>query len=287
MDENRAVTQQILPPEPISLAEQNAPAAKSDAKPYRLLGLFVSLAAIAVLAIVYGAFIGTWIYIFVFGWNHLVEVVKQLFSSVATGEDTFLPLVLRDFSNSLVVSLTLSLIIYLAAGLAVVSLARFRGGPAWRTLIAWRPWTPWAAGRLYWFIVIGALIYSFISNALIASYYPPSKDWFTVPHDNRVSALLLFLVAAVFAPVAEELLFRGWIYTSLRAQFGFWISLVVSSAIFAGLHYEETHIYALAVFPIGLALGVMRETSGSLKASISFHAFFNAVAFGLAAFDFG
>jgi membrane protease YdiL (CAAX protease family) len=43
----------------------------------------------------------------------------------------------------------------------------------------------------------------------------------------------------------------------------------------------------LAVFPVGLALGAIRETSGSLKASISFHAFFNAVAFALAAFNLG
>jgi hypothetical protein len=36
-----------------------------------------------------------------------------------------------------------------------------------------------------------------------------------------------------------------------------------------------------------MALGAIRETSGSLKASISFHAFFNAVAFTLAVFNIG
>jgi len=276
MDENRAVAPKMSLSEPIGSAGLYALAGKSGAKPYRLLGLCLSLAAIAVLAIVYGAFAMGLIfmaYAAALGWTHTHNLLNDLLAGRI------------DAGAHLELGFAGSILIYTAFGLAVLSLARFRGGRAWRMLIGWQAWAPWKAGRVYWFIAVATLIYSFISNALIATYYPPSKDWFSVPQDNRFSALLLFLAAAVFAPVAEEILFRGWIYTSLRAQFGFWISLVVSSAIFASLHYEETHIYALAVFPIGLALGAMRETTGSLKASISFHAFFNAVAFALAAFN--
>jgi membrane protease YdiL (CAAX protease family) len=62
---------------------------------------------------------------------------------------------------------------------------------------------------------------------------------------------------------------------------------LISAALFASAHYESTHIYAPVVFPVGLALGGLRETTGSLKGSISFHAFYNAIAYGLALFDIG
>jgi membrane protease YdiL (CAAX protease family) len=290
MDENRAVIDELEEAASAPCADgvaaplEKTPIAGSNmAKPYRLLGLFLSIPVLLMLALVYAEIAGTGAYGVIFGWDRLRGLLRQIADGFAKGDIvTFIGSAFASFSY-----LTVSILIYAAIALAIFSLARFRGGAAWRTLIAWQPWNLWKAGRLFWFIAAGALIYSFISNALIATYYPPSKDWFTIPHDNFSAAFQLFLVATVFAPLAEELLFRGWIYTSLRAQFGFWISLVASAAIFAGLHYEDTHIYALAVFPIGLALGAIRETSHSLKASISFHAFFNAVAFALAAFNLG
>jgi membrane protease YdiL (CAAX protease family) len=48
-----------------------------------------------------------------------------------------------------------------------------------------------------------------------------------------------------------------------------------TAALFAFLHYEKTHLYALAIFPLGLALGLMREWSGSIKPTIAFHAVYN------------
>jgi uncharacterized protein len=248
-------------------------------KPYRLFGLCLSLIAILLIALVYAAFAGGIAVLadgLAFGFAHPLDLAQRMAADAAGG----------DPATVLHIGLVLSIATYLAVSLAVMTLARFRGGKAWRQLIGWRPWSPLRTSRTYWFIAGGALIYALGANFLIGVLYPASKDWFTVPKE-LASAMMLFVLAAVLAPLAEELLFRGWIYTSLRASFGLWAALLISSALFAAAHYESTHIYALAVFPIGLALGAMRETTGSLKASISFHAFYNAVAYGLAAFDIG
>jgi len=294
MDENRNAIGEPRAAEPATPGadETASPAgapieASGGGKPYRILGLCLSILVLLILAVVYAALAVIAIYGAVFGWVRLISLFRQIADSLTAGDiTTFFSLFIGAALASLSY-LAMSILIYIAIALAILSLARFRGGCTWRALIAWQPWALLKAGRPFWFIAIGALIYSFISNALIAYYYPPSKEWFTVPHGNVWLAFQLFLVAAVFAPIAEELLFRGWIYTSLRAQYGLWVALVLSSAIFAGLHYEDSHIYALAVFPVGMALGAIRETSGSLKASICFHAFFNAAAFALAAFDLG
>ena len=91
----------------------------------------------------------------------------------------------------------------------------------------------------------------------------------------------------MLAPFTEELLFRGWIYTSLRFSFGLWPAVLASAAVFGFAHYEDTHLYALAVFPVGIALALIRERTGSVKASMLFHAFNNLIAFCAAALNIG
>ena len=49
----------------------------------------------------------------------------------------------------------------------------------------------------------------------------------------------------------------------------------ITSILFALMHYEHTHLYALAVFPVGVALGFVRERYASIKASAFFHGLYN------------
>jgi len=144
---------------------------------------------------------------------------------------------------------------------------------------------PMANHRGVYVVAAAALAYGFLADFAMHYFRPPADPWLTIPADPA-GALMLTLVAVVCAPVAEELLFRGWIYTDLRRHLGFVTTLVATSAVFAWLHYESTHLYALAVFPIGLALGTMREITGSVKPPIAFHALNNFLAISLAYLGF-
>lgn len=180
--------------------------------------------------------------------------------------------------------LAASCLVYVGVALAVVIVARFRGGSHWRDLVAWRPWSLWRSGRGFWLIVAGALVYGFAADFALNTFQPQSDAWLKMPED-LAAALGLSILAVVFAPVVEELVFRGWIFTQVRRHFSFVTALLVSSAVFAGLHYDKTHLYALAVFPIGLALGAIRELTGSIKPTIAFHAFNNFLACCLSFLD--
>jgi membrane protease YdiL (CAAX protease family) len=182
--------------------------------------------------------------------------------------------------------LAASFLIYSAIGGAVLILARLQAGPDWREVIAWRPWRLLDRRRAFWLISGCALVYSFAAD--FAFTYVDSKTgaWLKMP-ENRTEAAAIAILAVVFAPVVEELVFRGWIFTRLRRDFGFVTALLVSSAVFAGMHYESTHLYALAVFPIGLALGAIREVTGTIKSTIAFHAFNNLIACVLGFLDTG
>jgi len=183
----------------------------------------------------------------------------------------------RDSEALTYLSLATSSLTYLAVGLAVLIVARLRGGADWLDLVAWRPWSLWLRRRSFWLLVGATLAYSFAADFAIAYFSPDTRDWLTMPKDGAGAALLA-LLAVVFAPITEELVFRGWIFTNLRRNFSFLATVLTSSAVFAGMHYDSTHVYALAVFPVGLALGSLRELTGSVKSSMALHALNNFIA---------
>jgi uncharacterized protein len=182
--------------------------------------------------------------------------------------------------------LLIAIVAYSAIAVAVLATARWRGGANWRQLIGYQK-TLWRLDdKLLWAIAVAALVYSFAATAVLGYLYPQSQSWFTIPSD-RIARLALFVLAVGLAPITEELLFRGWIYTSLRFSFGLWPALLLSAALFGGAHYENTHLYALAVFPVGIALAAIRERTESVKASMLFHAVNNFIAFCAAALNIG
>ncbi len=174
--------------------------------------------------------------------------------------------------------LGLSLFVYAAALAALLLIARWRGGADWRSLVAWRaPAWPWR-DKVLWGIAAFGLIYGFASSAALGYFYPKSNSWLLIPRDH-VSAGLLLVLAVVGAPLVEETYFRGWIYTSLRFRLGMWPAIMISALLFGLAHYESTHLYALAVFPLGLVLAALRERTGSTRTSMVFHAVNNLIAF--------
>lgn len=178
-----------------------------------------------------------------------------------------------------------SLVVYAALSAAVMAAARFRGDRCWRDLLGWHPWHPFRAERLFWVVAAAAIAYSLAADAIISHYYPPSRDWVTLPKGPLWIALFVVL-AVVMAPLTEELLFRGWLYTALRAKIGVIAGVLVTAVLFALAHWEKSHLYALAVFPVGLALGFFRERTGSLMASMTFHAVYNGAALATLVFGY-
>jgi membrane protease YdiL (CAAX protease family) len=89
-----------------------------------------------------------------------------------------------------------------------------------------------------------------------------------------VSALLV-LGACVGAPVMEEILFRGFLYGSLRNLTNKWFAAVVSGVIFGVIHMHLGSLAGLCL--LGFFFAVAYEVTGSLLVCIFMHALFNSV----------
>jgi membrane protease YdiL (CAAX protease family) len=122
------------------------------------------------------------------------------------------------------------------------------------------------------FVAVSAVI-----EIWLASVFPHLRELFTLPTET-VSLALALIGAVIGAPIAEEVVFRGFIYTAVRARWGYFWALGLSSAVFAIMHFDPTGVYALLVLPSAVLLGWLREKTGGIFAPMLVHAVFNAIA---------
>jgi len=87
--------------------------------------------------------------------------------------------------------------------------------------------------------------------------------------------LAVLAMAVVVAPVAEEMIFRGYLYPVGKKYFGAFASMASTSLLFAVLHGHMGSIPAL--FTLSMCLGLAYEKSGTLLVPMIMHAVFNAV----------
>ncbi|MBX3394242.1 MAG: CPBP family intramembrane metalloprotease [Phycisphaerae bacterium] len=84
------------------------------------------------------------------------------------------------------------------------------------------------------------------------------------------------LGAIVFAPIVEELLFRGLIFRSLQAYYkSTWPAALVSGLLFGMIHVGSPQTVVPLVF-FGILLAAAYARTGSLAFTILIHAVFNA-----------
>ncbi len=124
-----------------------------------------------------------------------------------------------------------------------------------------------------------------ISLTALASFIFPSFDMNQVQNlpfknsKNLIDLAISGVALIVVAPIAEELIFRGFIFKGLRKSFGFIGATFVSSLIFGIVHGQLN--VALDTFSLGLFLCYLYEKTSSIWVSIALHSLKNGIAFYL------
>ena len=204
---------------------------------------------------------------------------------------TSLPLdVAKYLTEQTIGLLILNASLYLIAVLVVI------GIPYWFVRYVLRK--PYEKGRLarvlginkpfHWrrlglfFLCIGGYLAGTILLAGLASLLP----WFDANQEQEVGfknlsgatdLILAFIALVILPPIAEELLFRGYLFGKLREQNGFWFSTILTSIIFGIVHMQWN--VGIDVFVLSIFLCILREETGSIWMSILLHALKNGVAY--------
>lgn len=141
-----------------------------------------------------------------------------------------------------------------------------------------------------WPLVMAAMILTISLMELISSQeYQMERHQelkLIVEHPQLPLRILIAVIAVIAAPVLEEMLFRGLFQTAIRSLLEIrsglrhvpssriWLTILISSFLFALMHADPGHWPAL--FVLGIGMGYAYEKSGSLLQPIFIHALFNA-----------
>ncbi|HUU94818.1 MAG TPA: type II CAAX endopeptidase family protein [Phycisphaerae bacterium] len=97
-----------------------------------------------------------------------------------------------------------------------------------------------------------------------------------MPVTSLIDSILLLIPVAIH----EELLFRGMLLPYLRRVVGrWWLAILISSAIFGGLHFPQGWLGALQITGLGAVLAICFVLSRSLLAVTIAHFAFNLLQF--------
>lgn len=90
---------------------------------------------------------------------------------------------------------------------------------------------------------------------------------------------LAVLIASLLVPVAEEIFFRGYVFTAYRRRYSPLVAALLSTALFALLHLNLEAL--VPIFVLGLVLVLLYHWTGSLLPGIAAHGINNALVFVL------
>jgi membrane protease YdiL (CAAX protease family) len=94
--------------------------------------------------------------------------------------------------------------------------------------------------------------------------------------------VMIIVLAVAVAPIAEEFVFRFFLYGVLKRYFGLVAALVINSLLFAAVHQHLPSFGPL--FVLGSCFTLAYEWSGSILVSMTMHSLFNSLSLILLAF---
>ncbi len=138
----------------------------------------------------------------------------------------------------------------------------------------------WVAGLLV-AMRLFAWIYGVSAQAL--GWDPPvrwNSNLTDVFGPGSVGLVLAVLMVVLVGPVIEEMVFRGVLLPAFDARVGRWMALAISSALFAGYHFNPWLF--IPTFALGFTAGWLALKRESLWPAIALHSLYNVIPVAMA-----
>jgi membrane protease YdiL (CAAX protease family) len=127
---------------------------------------------------------------------------------------------------------------------------------------------------------VAMIVFAALTGALQDALFHLKPDEVQVHwlREARGSLVIAFAVlACVIAPVFEETVFRGFLFNALLRYVPAWAAAVLSAVVFGLAHLQSGNAGAIApLVSGGIVLAAVYYRTGSLAASMTTHAAFNA-----------
>ena len=142
--------------------------------------------------------------------------------------------------------------------------------PKWSEILI----TP--AGLVVYVVLSGVLM--LIASKLIPGFNPTQVQDVGFQHlNNNFEYILAFTTLVIVAPIAEEIIFRGYLFSKMKKYLPIWLVVLVVSTTFGAIHGAWN--LAIDTFALSIILCALRQTTGSIWSSILLHMLKNGIAF--------
>jgi uncharacterized protein len=132
-------------------------------------------------------------------------------------------------------------------------------------------------------LIVLLLIAFVVFSVIWSEAFHPKEETLLQQLGTNEGAALLILSAAltcVIAPICEEFLFRGYIFTALRSWRGTLPAALITGLVFGGVHYGSAPTLDLVPLAgLGFGLCFLYRFTGSLYPCMVAHSLNNSVAF--------
>ena len=121
----------------------------------------------------------------------------------------------------------------------------------------------------------------FIVTIVLVGFLGGQKtDLDRIIESSRATAVTLAIIAVATAPLVEELIYRGLLYSAFQRAVGQWGAVIIVASMFAGLHVVQYWPNAGAISSItmlSVVLTLIRARTGRLLPCFVVHLVFNGV----------
>ncbi|HYH84074.1 MAG TPA: type II CAAX endopeptidase family protein [Pyrinomonadaceae bacterium] len=163
----------------------------------------------------------------------------------------------------------------LTLGLAWLIVTRGGKHPFLRTL-GWE----WGAGLTFWRCAGLAVLLLLVGMGIIWLTGKPDNALERLLESSRSAALATAFAATFTAPLVEEIMFRGLLYSALRRLVGTALAVAVVMLIFAAIHvpqYWPSYGVIATILLLSFVLTAIRARTGSLLPCFIIHLIFNGI----------
>lgn len=159
----------------------------------------------------------------------------------------------------------------LLAWLIVTKLKKY----SFRKTLGWN----WGGFR-FWhglFILVG-----FFGIAYVTNYFIPEQenDLLRMLKTSRGAVIAIAFLATFTAPLVEEVVYRGVLYSALQRSFGLAAGVILTTLFFAAVHVPQYYPSFSTIFLIcllSLVLTLVRVKTGNLLPCVVLHTIFNGI----------
>ncbi len=139
----------------------------------------------------------------------------------------------------------------------------------------------WEKGGFAWWhylIILGGFM---IVASVVGNYFPEQEnDLIRILRSSRSAVYIVAFVATFTAPIVEEVIYRGVVYSAFQRKFGVPAAFVFVTFLFAVVHVPQYYpsystIFLLAL--LSMTLTAIRVRSGNLLPCIILHTLFNGL----------